>query len=71
VPRAPEHGWLAIEEAKRAGDPAEAERHARAALDIAHALADPDIECMALAQLGRAVVRQGRVARAPSCSTRR
>jgi DNA-binding CsgD family transcriptional regulator/tetratricopeptide (TPR) repeat protein len=62
VPRAPEHGWLAIEEAKRAGDPAEAERHARAALDIAHGLADPDIECMALAQLGRAVVRQGRVA---------
>ncbi len=61
VPRAPEHGWLAIEEAKRSADPGEAERHARAALDIAHELADPDIECMALAQLGRALVRQGRV----------
>jgi DNA-binding CsgD family transcriptional regulator/predicted negative regulator of RcsB-dependent stress response len=54
-------GWLAIEEAKRATDPAEAERHARAGLDIAHALGDPDVECMALAQLGRALVRQGRV----------
>jgi tetratricopeptide (TPR) repeat protein len=57
----PEVGWLKIEEAKRASDPAEAERCARAALEVAHALADPDVECMALAQLGRAVVRQGRV----------
>jgi DNA-binding CsgD family transcriptional regulator len=57
----PEFGWLEIEEAKRAEDPAEAERHARAALDIAHELADVDVECMALAQLGRAVVAQGRV----------
>jgi DNA-binding NarL/FixJ family response regulator len=57
----PELGWLAIEEAKRAGDPADAERHARAALDIAHELADADVECMALAQLGRAAVSQGRV----------
>ena len=57
----PELGWLAIEEAKRAGDPAEAERHARVALEIAHELTDPDVECMALAQLGRAVVSQGRV----------
>ncbi|HEX2070450.1 MAG TPA: LuxR C-terminal-related transcriptional regulator [Thermoleophilaceae bacterium] len=57
----PELGWLAIEEAKRADDPADAERHAQAALEIAHQLTDPDVECMALAQLGRAVVRQGRV----------
>jgi DNA-binding NarL/FixJ family response regulator len=56
----PELGWLAIEEAKRAEAPEVAERHAQAALDVAHALADPDIECMALAQLGRAAVRQGR-----------
>jgi DNA-binding NarL/FixJ family response regulator len=56
-----EVGWLAIEEAKRAEDPAAAERHAAAALEVAHTLADPDVECMALAQLGRAVVRQGRV----------
>ncbi len=57
----PEIGWLEIEEAKRATDPAEAERHARAALDIAHALGDPDVECMALAQIGRALVSAGRV----------
>ncbi len=56
-----EAGWLAIEEAKRAADPATAERHSRAALDIAHELGDPDVECMALAQLGRSVVRQGRI----------
>jgi tetratricopeptide (TPR) repeat protein len=57
----PEVGWLAIEDAKRSDDPADADHHARAALDVAHELADPDVECMALAQLGRAVVRQGRV----------
>ncbi len=56
----PELGWLAIEEAKRADDAADAERHANAALEIAHQLANPDVECMALAQLGRAVVHQGR-----------
>jgi len=57
----PEIGWLEIEEAKRATNPVEAERHARAALEIAHTLGDPDVECMALAQLGRAVVTSGRV----------
>jgi DNA-binding NarL/FixJ family response regulator len=61
APPGPEAGWLAIEEAKRVSDPIAAEAHARAALDLAHATSDPDIECMALAQLGRAVVRQGRV----------
>jgi DNA-binding CsgD family transcriptional regulator/Tfp pilus assembly protein PilF len=57
----PEVGWLEIEEAKRAEEPTAAEHHARAALKVAHELADPDVECMALAQLGRALVRQGRV----------
>lgn len=57
----PELGWLAIEDAKRTPDPQAAERHAQAALEVAHALADPDTECMALAQLGRCAVRQGRV----------
>jgi DNA-binding CsgD family transcriptional regulator len=61
APPGPEAGWLAIEEAKRAPEPGAAEAHARAALDLAHATSDPDIECVALAQLGRAVVRQGRV----------
>ena len=57
----PERGWLAIEEAKRAKTLAEAEEHGREALRIAHEGSLPDIECMALAQLGRAVVGQGRV----------
>jgi ATP/maltotriose-dependent transcriptional regulator MalT len=57
----PEAGWLAIEEAKRADEATAAEQHARVALDVAHELRDADVECMALAQLGRAVVRQGRV----------
>ncbi|MEA2126935.1 MAG: hypothetical protein QOI80_3717, partial [Solirubrobacteraceae bacterium] len=57
----PEAGWLAVEEAKRASEPEAAEAHARAALAIAHALADPDIECMALAQTGLALIRRGRV----------
>ena len=52
-----ETGWLAVEDAKRAADPVAAERFARAALEVD----DPDIECMALAQLGRALVAQGRV----------
>jgi ATP/maltotriose-dependent transcriptional regulator MalT len=56
-----ELGWLRIEEAKRADDPSVAERFAREALEVAHELESPDIECMALAQLGRAVVGQGRI----------
>ena len=57
-----ERGALAVEEAKRAADPADAERHARAALAIAHEMGDPGVECTALAQLGHALVRQDRVA---------
>ncbi|HEV2857793.1 MAG TPA: LuxR C-terminal-related transcriptional regulator [Solirubrobacterales bacterium] len=57
-----ELGWLRIEEAKRTGDPAEAERRAAAALEMAQELGSRDVECMALAQLGRSVVRQGRTA---------
>jgi DNA-binding CsgD family transcriptional regulator/Tfp pilus assembly protein PilF len=57
----PEAGWLAVEEAKRAESPPLAERHARVALAVAHELGDPNVECMALAQLGRSVVWQGRV----------
>ncbi len=56
-----DHGWLAIEEAKRTGDPVAAEAFARAALALAHEIADADIECMALAQVGKALVLQGRV----------
>jgi DNA-binding NarL/FixJ family response regulator len=56
-----ETGWLAIEEAKRTTDPAAAESHARRALEIAEAARDPDIECMALAQLGQAAIGAGRL----------
>ncbi|MGH2949053.1 MAG: hypothetical protein ACRDPC_22850, partial [Solirubrobacteraceae bacterium] len=61
VGASPELGWLAIEEAKRSEDLADAERHARAALALAHEIGDADIECMALAQVGRTLVLQGRV----------
>lgn len=61
APPCSELGWLAIEEAKRAAEPGEAERHASDALSLAQDLRDADVECMALAQLGRAAVRQGRV----------
>ena len=57
----PELGWLAVEEAKRATDPDVAAAHAEAALDLARALPDPDVEAMALGQLGIARVGQGRV----------
>ncbi len=67
----PELGWLEIEEAKRAQDGVCAERHARAALAVAHELVNPDVECMALAQLGRSLVRQGRVDEGWCCSMRR
>jgi DNA-binding NarL/FixJ family response regulator len=56
-----ELGWLEVEEAKRASDPARAARHAEAALDLARALPDPDVEAMALGQLGIARVGEGRV----------
>ena len=56
-----ERGWLAIEEAKQAKSLTETEQHGREALRIAHEGSLPDIECMALAQIGRAVVGQGRV----------
>ena len=60
--RVPELGWLLIEEAKRAGDPvARRGARARGARTWRSELQDADVECMALAQLGRALVKQGRV----------
>ncbi len=56
-----ELGWLEVEEAKRAHDPMQAAAHAQAALDLARALPDPDVEVMALGQLGIALVAQGGV----------
>lgn len=57
-----EHGWLEVEQAKRAaGRPAEHERHAQAAAEISRRLADPDLEAAALSQLGLARVDAGDV----------
>jgi DNA-binding NarL/FixJ family response regulator/predicted negative regulator of RcsB-dependent stress response len=56
-----ELGWLEVEEAKRATDPARAAAHAEAALTLARALHDADVEAMALGQLGVARVGEGRV----------
>ena len=56
------HGWLEVELAKRATDPVRAEAHAEAAVEVARELGDADVEVMALGQLGRARVLQGRVA---------
>src|SRR3954470_19543341 len=61
LPPGPEHGWLAVEEAKRAESPAEAESRAREAFALGQELGDLDVECMALAHVGLALVRQGRV----------
>jgi DNA-binding CsgD family transcriptional regulator len=56
-----EHGWLALTRAVRAVAPAEVERHATEALELAHAHDDPDLEIRALARLGLALVATGRV----------
>ena len=58
----PAHGWLEVELAKRATDPDRAQAHAEAAVEVARELGDADVEVMALGQLGRARVLQGRVA---------
>jgi DNA-binding CsgD family transcriptional regulator len=60
-PDAPEHGWIAIEEAKRAASPEEAAGHAERALDVARAAGDIDVEISALAQLGLARTTLGDV----------
>jgi DNA-binding NarL/FixJ family response regulator len=56
-----EHGWLAIEEAKRAPGAAEAAEHASRALTIAREAGDVDVEISALAQLGLARTTLGDV----------
>jgi DNA-binding CsgD family transcriptional regulator len=53
------HGWLEIEFAKRADEVSDAERHSRAAVEIARDLAIPDLEACALSHLGLAIVEGG------------
>jgi ATP/maltotriose-dependent transcriptional regulator MalT len=55
-------GWIALLDAGEAGDPAAAERLSRAALEMARGARDADLELCALAQIGSALVSQGRVA---------
>jgi DNA-binding CsgD family transcriptional regulator len=60
VPPCPERGAIELERAKTVEDGVEAERHARRALELARELADPDLEIIALAQLGVRGVSSGR-----------
>jgi ATP/maltotriose-dependent transcriptional regulator MalT len=55
------HGWLLIEEAKRAPTAEEAGERATRALDVARATGDVDVEICALAQLGLARTTLGDV----------
>ncbi len=56
------HGWLALDRAPFSDDPAERERCALAARQIARRFGDRDLEFSAMALLGDAYVASGRVA---------
>ncbi len=55
-------GYLALAKSEVVEDPDEIEHAAREAVEMARTSSDPDLELSALSQLGRAYVRQGRVA---------
>jgi DNA-binding CsgD family transcriptional regulator len=55
-----EHGWLWFSRGRRLDDPAAMERTCGEALDLARRLGDVDLEIVALSQVGRAQVAQGR-----------
>jgi DNA-binding CsgD family transcriptional regulator len=56
-----EHGWLELARSEHARDPRAAVSLARAAVDVAAANRDPDLELRALAQLGLAEISLGEV----------
>jgi len=56
-----QHGWLAFDRAPLSDDPAERERLAHTALEIARRFGDADLEFDAMALLGDAYVQSGRV----------
>ena len=58
----PERGWLEIARGRRADDPSERDRRARAALELGHGAGNSDLEVAALAELGLAAIQSGRVA---------
>lgn len=61
VPQGPDHARLELVLCERAGERLEARQHAKAALEIARRLGDPDLEIAALGRLGLAEVRVGAV----------
>jgi DNA-binding CsgD family transcriptional regulator len=56
-----EHGWIALTRAERSTDAADSARLASEAVEVGIRAGDPDLELRALAELGLAEVRQGRV----------
>jgi DNA-binding CsgD family transcriptional regulator len=62
LPENADHARLELVHGERAGDPLQAGRHAKTALEIARRLGDPDLEITALGRLGLAEVRVGAVA---------
>jgi DNA-binding CsgD family transcriptional regulator len=61
LPEGPDHARLELVRCECAGDRMLARNHAKAALDIARRLRDPDLEITALGRLGLAEVRVGAV----------
>jgi DNA-binding CsgD family transcriptional regulator/tetratricopeptide (TPR) repeat protein len=61
LPQNADHARLELVRGERAGEPLQAGRHAKAALEIARQLGDPDLEITALGRLGLAEVRVGAV----------
>jgi DNA-binding CsgD family transcriptional regulator len=61
LPEDADHARLELVRGERSGDPLQAGVHAKAALEIARRLGDPDLEITALGRLGLAEVRVGAV----------
>jgi DNA-binding NarL/FixJ family response regulator/tetratricopeptide (TPR) repeat protein len=55
------HGWLALTRARTSAAPRLRERYARQALDVAQRFNERDLELLAIAQLGLALVQTGRI----------
>jgi DNA-binding NarL/FixJ family response regulator len=67
TPECSSHGWLTLDQAPFTRDPAEREKLAAAALEIARRYGDTDLEYDALALLGEACVAGGKVAEGMRC----
>ena len=60
LPPCVEHGWLWFSRGRRLDDPTEMAATCGEALELARRLGDVDLEIVALSQVGRALVAQGR-----------